>query len=583
MDRTTSSPPVPPLRVAAVAALAAFALYTPALRNGFVWDDPIVLEQLRHFRHAKDFFFQPDVVPKFYYRPVTFLSFAWDQLLGGHRPFFFHLTNLLLHAANSSLAALILLRLPGLTAPLPALAAYLFAVHPVHVEAVAWVAGRADLLAALFILLATLVALRTATTIGLCCLTLLYFAALLCKETALGLLAVLPFLDRTLGRPWQWRREILLLTATAFYLLLRAANIGSVLGGHTQDLSLDATLPELARGLGLYLAHAFVPGLTNPYMPAVPSSPAVVVGAIACLALGGLAWVSAPANKRLFVFFAVWFFSFLGPVALIFFRKSATTLVADRYLYLPSLASCAGLVLAITAVISRLPSRPRASIALWGLLLTGSALATLWKVPVWQDNLSFWSAAQAAAPQDPIANRELGLAVLERDQPSKAKPWLEKAWKLSRTGEEKAMAASNLASLYRRSGDFAAAVALLRDAIGSAPHPALFHNLGMTLMSAAEQAQREGRTAEVAANVLGARDAFQRALDFLSSPQASAFRPLWDPAKTHSLLGQVYWSLGQRERAREHLRAALRLAPTGPIAEATRRYWSQAFPGEALP
>ncbi len=145
------------------------------------------------------------------------------------------------------------------------------------------------------------------------------------------------------------------------------------------------------------------------------------------------------------------------------------------------------------------------------------------------------------------------------------------------------MAASNLASAHRRAGDLQSALALLRGAVAEAPHPALFHNLGLTEMTAAEHAQRSGRTTEVVTHVLAARQAFERALSFLDSPVAGQYRPLWDPAKTHSLLGQVYWSLGEKDRAKEHLRAALRMAPTGPVAAATRQYWRQVLPHEPSP
>ena len=98
------------------------------------------------------------------------------------------------------------------------------------------------------------------------------------------------------------------------------------------------------------------------------------------------------------------------------------------------------------------------------------------------------------------------------------------------------------------------------------------HNLGMTLMAKVEQGQRQGETASLPDDVRRARAALETALTLQDQPGGQSFLQDWDPAKTHALLGQVLNSLGDRAGAREQLQIALRLQPTGPVADVTRRY-----------
>jgi hypothetical protein len=162
------------LPVVAVAGVAA-GLYAGGLSNGFVFDDhqlveanPLVAEP-GHLREVfASHYWHPLRSRGYLYRPLTILSLRLDHLLGGGRPVLFHATNLLLHAAVSVMVYLVLSLLYGRrtrareaggeampwAANVPMVAALLFAAHPVHTEAVAGIAGRADLLAMLFVMAA---------------------------------------------------------------------------------------------------------------------------------------------------------------------------------------------------------------------------------------------------------------------------------------------------------------------------------------------------------------------------------------------------------------------------------------------
>src|SRR5512139_4016754 len=131
--------------------VAAVVAYLPATKNGFVWDDPLVLDQLRQMHDWRDVWWPPAAVPKFYYRPFIFLTFFLDRWLGGETPFAFHATVIVWHALVTGLVFLVARELLGAAHTLEAgIAALLFAVHPVHVESVAWIAGRSDVIATAF-------------------------------------------------------------------------------------------------------------------------------------------------------------------------------------------------------------------------------------------------------------------------------------------------------------------------------------------------------------------------------------------------------------------------------------------------
>jgi len=142
-----------------IVLLLAFAAYVGSLGYDFVWDDPLVLQSplfrdLRHLPHflREDFStLTSGVIEGAYYRPTLAISLALDSTLWGFRPGFFHLTNVLLHLGVLFLVARLAISM-GAGRGVAILAALIFALHPVHVEAVVWIAARNDLLMSLGIL-----------------------------------------------------------------------------------------------------------------------------------------------------------------------------------------------------------------------------------------------------------------------------------------------------------------------------------------------------------------------------------------------------------------------------------------------
>jgi hypothetical protein len=258
-------------------ALAAALPYLSTFRHDFVWDDAALVEQVTQ-AHAQgglagvvsaEFRMDPRE-PTGYYRPVVLLSLWADRALGSGAPAAFHKTNVLLHVVCSLLvAALAGQLLNSRTAAL--VAGLLFAVHPVHVESVAWVSGRTDLWAAVFVLGATVAwavgrdAGRPRRGLLMAASGTAFCLALLSKEVAVVLPGVLAAMEwwapamgkqgatATASRPWVgWARRVApwataWLAGAALAVAARlASGMGPVAGRITTPLATLSADPALA-------------------------------------------------------------------------------------------------------------------------------------------------------------------------------------------------------------------------------------------------------------------------------------------------------------------------------------------------
>ena len=236
-------------------AVAALAVYANSIRNDFALDDVMIVQNNAHVQNLdwaqiwSDNYWPKEggVAPDILYRPLTIWTYLVNQYFTPGASWAFHLTNVLLHALVSLLVMALAWRLFGHRrggAGIALASGLLFALHPLHTEAVANTVGRAELLAALFSLLALLVYLpagplmeapleRRAWWHGLlpaAC----FFAAMLSKETPVTLLAAFLFIDcwrwtHAAERPsivsWLWRRTwryyAPLLAAFGVYMAMR--------------------------------------------------------------------------------------------------------------------------------------------------------------------------------------------------------------------------------------------------------------------------------------------------------------------------------------------------------------------------
>ncbi|MBX6362736.1 MAG: hypothetical protein IRZ00_02610 [Gemmatimonadetes bacterium] len=411
------------LAVAGVAAL----VYLPSLRNGFAYDDVPAIAgdpRIHTWAGVLGAFTRPywagGGAELGLYRPLTSVSFGVDWLLGGAAPAWFHAVNVLWHAAASTLSFLLLAEL---FPPAAAFAgALLFAVHPVHVEAVANVVGRAEPMSAAFFLGAALLWMRSGAALParrLAAVASLYALALLSKESAATLPALLVLLDAA-RREWSARAGGL-----AGYLRRRGAALGVLLAvlaaatvarvavvGCLSPAAYDPTLEVVAGGperiltalqaWPVYLRLLLFPRtLLADYGPRIllpafgwTTAAAAGLALLAALVIGGL--VALDRARPRAALGLLWFPLTILPVSNLLFPTGI--LVAERTLYLPSLALGFGVAGAGALLATWPPAVRRTAAALAAVVVVAFAARSILREPDWASTETIFAALMRDRP-----------------------------------------------------------------------------------------------------------------------------------------------------------------------------------------
>ncbi len=563
---------------------AALLTYAAAAHNGFVWDDPLVLRQLRAIHGVGDLLVVPPEIPRLYYRPLVFASYLLDRALGGESPFWFHASVIAVHALGSALVFMLAFvlfgaggdadRRPGEPLLFALVAGVLFAVHPAHVESVAWMAGRSDVLAGALLLAAILLFAGEGEVrpwFAAAC----WLLALLAKEAAVLGIALFPLLDWTLGRRWRWRRAVPLLVALLLYVALRQLGVGMI--GEPVSPQWGSPLGVL-EALGFYCLKMLLPLRQSVFVEAVPDSTALaVLGGAAILAFAALLVWSIRRSDRVVVFALGWIAATLAPALILVLRHIATAAVAERYLYIPSVGAVVLVAWGAAELCRRRPGLRTALLSALALLVVTGMWSSARRSRTWSNDLYFWASAAASSPAA-LPQRELADAYLRRGDLGAAESAYRIALERPGSIEDRVMTLTNLGNLYRRRDRVDAAVEAFRKAAELRPHPLIYHDLGLALMRQAELAQKAGDQAAVVRAVEAAREALQRALDLGARTADPALYRGWEPAKTHILLGQVLQSLGRREEARRQFEEGIRLDPQSRVADLARQSLQQLGP-----
>ncbi len=519
----------------------------------------------------------------YYYRPMMTLGFLLCYQIFGPLAYGFHLASLLLHTAVALLLFLFAERLfRDRFAALAAAA--LFALHPIHVESVAWISAVTDPQLTFFYVLAFWFFIRlgeysAARRYGMLAGTTACFAlALLSKEQALtfpALAAIYEFAyrDQTGGarraERLLWQAPLWLLAIV--YLGLRVRILGAIThnpGWHPLTFY-QAILSGVAL-TGQYVFKLFWPAHLLAFYAFRPSTSLLqgpVLAGLGALALCAAGFFVLWKRARPASFGIIWLLVNLAPV--LNARWMTAYVFADRYFYLPSVGFClvAGWA---AAVFGRIAAKRRLA---WQAAAAGSACAVVLlcivrvatRVPVWHDDITLLTSTLAAEPNEYILRSGLGQAYALRDEWGPAEREYREALRL-KPGFAQSLSA--LGTVYARERRFNEAVPLLGRAIALDPSDAEAH---LTLGSAYAEtgrmdlAEEQFRTAITLAplnylshNLLGKLyfDAGKLALaeaQFLESLSCEPNLAACDH------LGYIYMRWGDRARAQRAFKAALSL------------------------
>jgi len=398
------------LCLATVAVVAALA-YANALSNGFVLDDggillsnPLVLSPSTAWR-AFGLPYWPESLGGGQYRPLGIVSFALDWWISGGDARWLHAVNVLWHVAAT---VVVWLLAAELLAPVAALVTGLvFAVHPVHVEAVANTVGRLEPMAAVFVIAALLAHRHASRTAPV------WFAlGLLSKESAIVFLALAAANDVLLEREWRATLRARRMQYAAYGAVVVLYAIILVAVFHDRALSTPArALAGATTSERLAMAVQVIPHylrllvgpveLSASYAPNVIvwrpwGSAAVVLGlALATLVAMTIGVLLKQGRRRALLAFALlWIPIALAPVSNVFFGSGVV--LAERTLYLASVGVC----LAAGAVAEEsLMVRPRWVAAATCSVVLAFAVRTWTRTPVWRDDRAYVFALLTGHPE----------------------------------------------------------------------------------------------------------------------------------------------------------------------------------------
>ena len=404
-----------PWAIAVALCAAALAAHGPAVSNDFVpFDDPECVRavpQVMGGLRVQNVLWALTTLEYSNWFPVTRLSWIVDAELFGRDPAGFHATSIGLHALNAMLFFAALFRLTRELWP-SAFVAAVFAVHPLHVESVAWISTRKDVLSALFLALSLLIYERQVRgdrpRAWSTALALVYALGLMSKSTLVTLPFLLLLLDIWPLRRWGQvstlglvrEKAVLFGLSLAMCAITLVAQQGSMVSA--EHLPLGLRLQNAMLAYVEYIQRAVWPVNLMALYPmnrAVPGQ--ILWSAVLLLAWTGLALASLRTRPWYFVGW-FWFLGLLVPtIGLVQVGGQAT---ADRYTYLP----LAGLSIMVAwgvrdglRLLAPLPRR-MASIALGTAVVIGLAAgieATRQQAVTWKDGRTLWQHAVAIAPE----------------------------------------------------------------------------------------------------------------------------------------------------------------------------------------
>ncbi len=369
------------------------------------------------------------------WHPLTWLSLMLDCQLFGPDAGWFHLTNLLLHTANTVLLFILLFRMTKALWP-SAFVAAAFAIHPLHIQSVAWVAERKDVLSTLFWLLTMLLYVRYTerSSTGRYVLVLFVFAlGLMAKPMLVTLPVILLLLDY-----WPLKRKCslpkLLLEKLPFIFFAVVSSVITLVvqaqSGAVRDIvkfPFDIRVINALISYVKYILKMFWPVNLSVFYPHPGRSlhfsdaviPALLFVAVTVLAIRF-------ARTRGYLLFGwLWYLCTLMPV--IGLVQVGDQAMADRYTYIPLIGLFIIIAWGLPELLARYAFRKTIFVIAAAVVLSAMAVSTCMQLGYWQNSVTILERAVEVNPNDRFAQANLGVAFLRKSSYDDAIVHFEKA------------------------------------------------------------------------------------------------------------------------------------------------------------
>jgi len=567
--------------VAGFVSMLTFLVYLSSLHNEFVmWDDNLYVYENPHIHPVNAAFFRW-AFSNFYganWHPLTWISHAMDYAAWGLNPMGHHLTNNILHAVNTFIVVILVAKLlearrtsrqqnppllpsqEGSYIVIAAVTGLLFGLHPLHVESVAWVSERKDLLCAMFFLLSILAYTKYVSIGGgsrnkhYILVVFLFALALLSKPMAVSLPVVLLILDwhpfnrissmKSFLSAFLEKLPLIALSLVSSVLTVLAQKAGGALQTF-EVITFSSRVLVAAESLLSYLWKMVLPMNLIPYYPYPKNislfSTEYLLSVVLVFGITGACIIMVKKQK---LWLSVWGYYVLTLLPVLGIVQVGSQAMADRYTYLPSLGPFLLISLIASGLWQKSPLRRAwAGLVIVVAILVISSLSflTYQQIAIWKDSLTLWSYVADRERQDtPLVHSNLGLVYNRLNMPEKT---IEQYLTAIRLQPDFLEAHYNLGVFYQERNIFDKAMEQYLIAIKLKP------------------------------DYVEARDNLGNIYQTLSMPDKAMEQYLIntkqapDDAEAHFNLGALYYRTGQMENARRELTAGLKIRPDDQRAQ----------------
>ncbi|MGH7885326.1 MAG: tetratricopeptide repeat protein [Thermodesulfobacteriota bacterium] len=452
-----------------------FLLYAPSLKSDFVWDDVITIE--KQYYKFKDYKIFRHIIPKErenrkanYYRPVIFASIALDHEIWEDNPFGYHLTNSLLFSLSSIVFFfLVLLILKefhiGSREYIAAIAAFVYIIHPMHVESVSWISGRSDVICTLFFLAAfSFHILSYRNLLFFPAAVLMLLLSFLSKEIAVAFPFVVIAFDLLKAKKIRLKNiyiSLIYFVIMALYLFVRgrayqnipdfsAQTIDKTVGSAVEFKHYFQSIVVMLNSYSYYFIKLLFPFKFNAFISEVPKEAFYTILSILIFtALSLWTFFSIKFKTGLKAFGIIWFVITLGPSVLVSILRVSTTPLAERYLFLPICGFSLLISYLIYPYFVKSKSK-KAAIIMFAAVCLLFIYFNVSRQAVWNNGVSFWNGIEGKSENSAVVKINHGMALIDEKKTDEGLKVLEDVFKTKNKAPRtlKSIASNNIGIAY---------------------------------------------------------------------------------------------------------------------------------------